>query len=256
MTTALSPYDLLGVSETATPTEIRKAYRKLAFRLHPDRNPGPDARDRFIEVKEAYEFALEASDDDSLDVGQIVQQAVSAAFEVERRRGSASVGEMWQQVRAELTRPQAAILADKLSSRRCAVGVAAALGLAGAAPFAVPFALGWIGLMPAALVAATGTVVVFGVAAAWAIVRSTPASVWAVDLGWRGIRDHRTGDVLAWDDLAGVEAAPDGGLDLVLTPAAAQRLASAGAVAGGRYRLPLAGDADKVRALVEEHAAG
>ncbi len=48
-------YDILGVNEKAGAEEIKKVYRKLAQKYHPDRNPDkPDAEDRFKEVQEAY----------------------------------------------------------------------------------------------------------------------------------------------------------------------------------------------------------
>lgn len=48
-------YDALGVSHDATAEEIKKAYRKLARKLHPDVNDAPDSQDRFKAVTHAYE---------------------------------------------------------------------------------------------------------------------------------------------------------------------------------------------------------
>lgn len=48
-------YEVLGVSKNATKEEIKKAYRKLSKKYHPDINKDPDAPEKFKEVKEAYE---------------------------------------------------------------------------------------------------------------------------------------------------------------------------------------------------------
>ncbi|MFZ5842101.1 MAG: molecular chaperone DnaJ [Pseudomonadota bacterium] len=55
-------YDVLGVAKNADAAEIKTAYRKLAMKYHPDRNPdAKDAEEKFKEAKEAYEIL---SDDD------------------------------------------------------------------------------------------------------------------------------------------------------------------------------------------------
>ena len=47
-------YEVLGVERGDSPDDIKKAFRKLAFQYHPDRNKEADAEERFKEVSEAY----------------------------------------------------------------------------------------------------------------------------------------------------------------------------------------------------------
>ena len=55
MTTKTDFYETLGVARNATSEDIKKAYRKLAFEFHPDRNKDTGATDRFKEISEAYQ---------------------------------------------------------------------------------------------------------------------------------------------------------------------------------------------------------
>jgi DnaJ-class molecular chaperone len=65
----MSHYDILGIQKDASESMIKKAYRELSFKNHPDRNPSPEASVRMQEINEAYEVLSDPQKRNQYDNG-------------------------------------------------------------------------------------------------------------------------------------------------------------------------------------------
>lgn len=94
-------YKVLGISETATAEEVKKAYRKLAQTHHPDANPDdPEAEQKFKEISEAY--AILSDPEQRKEYDQVRRLASSGQFQGFGGSGSRGFGGFGgQQVRVE-----------------------------------------------------------------------------------------------------------------------------------------------------------
>src|SRR3974390_3410897 len=76
------PYDVLGVSRTASADEVKKAFRKLAKKFHPDHNKNnPKAKEKLPEANAAYEILGDAEKRGQFDRGEIGADGKPKGFE-------------------------------------------------------------------------------------------------------------------------------------------------------------------------------
>ena len=85
MTNKRDYYEVLNVSKDASKDEIKKAYRKLALKYHPDRNKAPEAESQFKEISEAY--AVLSDDEKRSQYGRFGHAGINGRYSAEDMYG-------------------------------------------------------------------------------------------------------------------------------------------------------------------------
>ena len=78
----MNSHAILGVPQNASPAEIKRAYRRLAMRWHPDRNTSPEATERFKQIQGAYDQLLAVDTPDSAETATPQEDEVAPEPEV------------------------------------------------------------------------------------------------------------------------------------------------------------------------------
>jgi curved DNA-binding protein CbpA len=118
-------YALLGVEPKATPEEVKRAYRKLVFQYHPDRNPGkPEAAEKLEQIMAAYDILSNEESRAQYDKAKGFRNERSADGKRSAGNGSNFSYEFKQFAQAEPECPKCSVVGlDHVISRKSGSGM-------------------------------------------------------------------------------------------------------------------------------------
>jgi len=134
-------YRILQVSREASETEIKNAYRRLAKQFHPDRNHAPDAKERFIEITEAYYEALMDKKDEGVAYSGVAWSVPSDPETLRRERVAQYARMRYEEFKRN---NEAFKRAWYFPIVKAGVGAMAAIGYSVAAVFFLSPLIGWL----------------------------------------------------------------------------------------------------------------
>jgi hypothetical protein len=209
MVSSADLYAALGLAPGADDTTIRQAFRRLAFDLHPDRNPDPRAAEAFVRVRAAYEALLDPARREALEAEEVVDTVMRAADEAARTRARMQQGQ--DAVRFPLD-PDRRGLAPEVAGRVAAVCVVTAV-------LAVTLAV-----LAEAVFALAGAACLVAAPAVW-LTRRRPSELRLYGDGFEDERWAAAGRI-GWGDVYALDADYAAGtFDLALSEPVAARLA-------------------------------
>ena len=65
-------YKILNINKTSSDNDIKKAYKKLAFQYHPDKNNSSDAESKFREISEAYDILMNTDKEECMIISVMI----------------------------------------------------------------------------------------------------------------------------------------------------------------------------------------
>ncbi len=96
-------YELLGVKKNASPKEIKKAFRKLARKYHPDVSDDPNADDKLAEINNAYEVLMDKEKRAKYDASLLINPFTNfAQFTKNSKNNKKSQGSRWEDLKDKL----------------------------------------------------------------------------------------------------------------------------------------------------------